>query len=272
MTFSSAQRPSHERHQLLDHESVSTSISQSSTYGSSSAEGSPLDSTRQANWPGLSTDSTGGNPTSAAKPLGQFKYLEKEYAKETPSCLIPRINELFKSISERYDIAVTNREKVDQALQLFKRVLEQDRNAPLVQCFAAWRNYLTNPTFTVSLRESSGDVKAITVRAEEIPRDRRNAQKHMRDLLDACNLFLQQREFLQQQIHSGMVELERLAKELPALAKEARLSSAERKQLPRIVRRVQEQFAKYPRVIDRFWSQVHSLMHEINVSVYVLQE
>ncbi len=191
---------------------------------------------------------------------------------ETPSCLVPRVNELFKSVSERYDIAVTNREKIDQALLLFKRVLEQDRDVPLAECFAAWRIYLSNPTFTVNYREPSGDVKEITVRAEEIPRSRRKAQKHLRDLLDACNLFLQQRDFLQQHIRSDVMELERLAKELPALAKEARLSSSEKKQLPRTVRRAQEQFATFPRTIDEFWSQVYSLMHEINTSVYVLLE
>ena len=38
--------------------------------------------------------------------------------------VIPRLNELLKSVCERYDIAVTNREKVDEALQLFKKVLE----------------------------------------------------------------------------------------------------------------------------------------------------
>ncbi len=33
-----------------------------------------------------------------------------------------------------------------------------------------------------------------------------------------------------------------------------------------------EQFATVPRTIDEFWSQVYSLMHEINTSVYVLLE
>lgn len=247
--------------------SGTASVSQSDRYGLSHS--SSRESSTAVSFSGGDNINVEG---ASAKPLGHFRYLDKEYGREVPSCLIPRINELFKSICERYDVAVTNREKVDQALQLFKRVLGLERDTPLAECFAAWRSYLSSPVFTVSYSEPSGDVKGVTVRAEDIPRDRRKAQKHLRDLLDACNLFLQQRAFLQQHIRSDMAELERLAKDLPTLAKEARLSSSERKQLPRTVRRAQAQFASYPRVIDQFWSQVYSLMHEIKTSVYVLQE
>lgn len=44
---------------------------------------------------------------------------------------MPRLNELFKSVCERYEVAVTNREKIDEALTLFKKVLEVDMNASL---------------------------------------------------------------------------------------------------------------------------------------------
>ena len=213
-------------------------------------------------------------PYPSAKPLGQFKFLppDRRYAVETPTCLVPKLNELFKSVCERYDIAVTNREKVDECLSLFKRVIEVDQNAPLTECFAAWKHHLTNPVFIINHKEPSGDVKEITVRADEVPRSKRKAQKHVRDMLDACHLFLQQRDFLQNHINSDLAELERLSRELHSLGKGARLSSTEKKSLPKVVRAACQQFGEFPRIIDEFWSQVYSLLHEINTSVYVLGE
>ena len=182
-------------------------------------------------------------------------------------------NELFKAISERYDIAVTNREKVDEALQLFKKVLEVDINLPIADCFSAWKSQLTAPVFTVTRHERLGDVKQVTVRAEEVPRLKRKAQKHIRDLLDACHLFLQQRDFLQREIRTSLEELDRVAKDLPMLLKETKsLSSSERKSMPQVVKQARDQFAQFPGTIDQFWNQVFVLLREINEAVHILQE
>ena len=208
----------------------------------------------------------------AAKSVQKFQFLDRRYSMETPSCLIPRLNELFKSVCERYDIAVTNREKVDEALTLFKRVLDVERTLPLEDCFVAWKSQLVNPKFTVVFKEPSGDVKQITVRADEVPRLKRKAQKHIRDLLDACHLFLDQRDFLQRQIRTDLEEITRLAKDLPSLykGKGIRLSSSEIKQMPQVVKRARDEFARFPKTIDLFWNQVYSLLQEINTSVHVL--
>lgn len=222
----------------------------------------------EASYP--STTRIDSSMTGSAKPIGQFKFLEKSYAVSTPSCLVPEINELFKSICERYDISVTNREKIDEALQLFKQVLELEDHTPLEECFATWRGALTNPTFTVVCKEGSGDVKEIKVRADSIPKDKRKAQKHIRDLLDACHLFLQQRDFLHQRIVSDLEQLQQMASNLQTLGKQANLSVFERKQLPRIVSSAQKQFAQFPDIMDMFWRQVYSLMHNINTAVHAL--
>lgn len=182
------------------------------------------------------------------------------------------MNELFKSVCERYDIAVTNREKVDEALTLFKRVIEVDRETPLEECFTAWKGHLTNPRYTVSFKEPSSDVKDIVVRADDIPKSKRKAQKHMRDLLQACHLFLDQREFLQRQVRRDLDEIDSLAGDLQALGKQMNLSPSERKEMPKSVRRAQDLFIQFPIVIDKFWDQIYSLVHEINVSVHVLQD
>ena len=207
-----------------------------------------------------------------AKPLNQFQFLERQYGIETPSCTVPKLNELFKSVCERYDIAVTNREKVDEALTLFKRVLEVDRQLPMSECFAAWRSQLVNPKFTVVTKEPDGDVKQITVRAEEVPRAKRKAQKHIRDLLDACHLYLQQKDFLQRHIRSNLEEIAILARDTPGLCKDVQLSSSERKQLPLIVEKARDQFDQFPGTVDLFWKQVYSLLQEINTAVHVLQD
>ena len=66
-----------------------------------------------------------------------------------------------------------------------------DLNVSLEECFAAWKDLLVYPIFTITCKERMGDVKDIQVRAKDIPVPRRKAQKHMRDLLDASHLFLQ---------------------------------------------------------------------------------
>ena len=205
--------------------------------------------------------------------MSTFQFLDRNYTVETPSCLLPAVNELFKTISERYDIAVTNREKVDEALQLFKKVIEVDSTLPIADCFTAWRSQLSNPKFTVTRSDTSGDVKQITVRANEVPRLKRKAQKHIRDLLDACHLFLQQRDFLKREIRNSLDELERLSKNVPMLCKEMKsLSSLEKKSMPRVVKQAKDQFSKFPGTIDRFWNQVFALLCEINAAVHILED
>jgi tetratricopeptide (TPR) repeat protein len=202
----------------------------------------------------------------------RFQYLDHNYSLETPSCLIPQINELFKSACERYDIAVTNREKVDEALQLFKKVLEVDPSLPVANCFATWKSQLTNPKFTVERYDRSGDVKRISVRAEEVPRLKRKAQKHIRDLLDACHLFLQQKDFLKREIRNSLEELDKLTRNLPALVKSVSLSSSERKNMPQVVKQAREQFVRFPDTLDLFWVQVSGLLQEINTAIHILEE
>lgn len=206
----------------------------------------------------------------SARLIGQFQYLDKSYKVNVPTCALPQANDLFKAICERYDIAVVNREKVDEALTDFKKVLGMDLNATLQECFAAWKDLLVNPIFTITCKDGTGDVKDIRVRAKDIPVPRRKAQKHMRDLLDATHLFLQQREFLQRHIVNDMSQLEQLAANLQTFATEARLSSSEKKQLSRIVSSAQQQFAGFPDVLEMFWRQVYCLMQDINTAVHVL--
>ena len=211
-------------------------------------------------------------PLSAtAKPLGQFSFLEKSYSVNTPSCIVPKVNELFKSICDRYDVAVVNREKVDEALTLFKQVVGVEKSTSMEVSFAAWKDCLTNPKYSVSFAKETGNVKDIRVRAEVIPREKRKAQKHIRDLLDACRLFLQQKDFLQRHIIADITQLESLSGHLQALGKDCGLSSAERKQLPKTFAMAREQFSGFPNILDMFFTHVYSLMNEINASIHVLE-
>lgn len=207
---------------------------------------------------------------SSAKPLKQFMYLDRKYSVSTPQCGIPDIDEVFKSVCERYDIAVTNREKIDEALTLFKEVLELELDTPLEDCFSTWKEFLVNPSFIVNCNEATGDVKDIRVRADNIPKERRKAQKHIRDLLDACHLFLQQREFLQRNIMNDITELENFSKNLQSLADRSNLSSSQKKNIPKVFSTARKLVVTFPENIELFWRQVYSLMHDINTSVHVL--
>ena len=220
--------------------------------------------------PPAASNGSSADKITSAKLIGQFQYLDKSYKVNVPTCALPQANELFKSICERYDIAVVNREKVDEALTDFKKVLGMDLNASLEECFAAWKDLLVNPIFTISCKEGTGDVKDIRVRAKDIPVPRRKAQKHMRDLLDASHLFLQQREFLQRHIINDMSQLEQVAANLQMLANEAKLSSSEKKHLPRVVSSAQQLFAGFPDVLEMFWRQVYSLVRDINTAIHIL--
>ena len=180
------------------------------------------------------------------------------------------MDEVFRNVCERYDIAVTNREKIDEALTLFKQVLDMDLHAPLEECFLTWKEFLVNPRFTVNCMEASGDVKDIRVRADDIPKERRKAQKHIRDLLDACHLFLQQREFLERNIVDDLSKLDEFTKDLQRLADGAKLSSSQKKSLHKVFSNGHAMARSFPDTIEKFWRQTYSLMHEINTSVHVL--
>ncbi len=171
---------------------------------------------------------------------------------------------------ERYDIAVTNREKIDEALMLFKQILDLDLDTPLEECFFTWKSALVNPQFTVNHMEPTGDVKDIRVRADNIPKAVRKAQKHIRDLLDACHLFLQQREFLQRNISNDLTELDTFSRDLQRLADQAKLSSSKKKYLGKNFSGGLALVATFPQTLELFWRQTYSLMHEINTSVHVL--
>lgn len=220
--------------------------------------------------PSSSRSLSTSNASKGAKPIGQFQFLEKSYKVNVPTCPLDQANELLKSICERYDIAVVNREKIDEALINFKTVLGMDRDAPLEDCFTAWKDCLVKPRFTITLKDGTGDVKDVRVTAENVPVERRKAQKSMRDLLDASHLFLQQREFLQRHIVNDMSQLEELAANLQTLASKAKLSSSEKKQVSRTVSTAQREFASFPDTLEMFWRQVYSLLQNINTAIHVL--
>jgi len=200
-----------------------------------------------------------------------FTYLDRSYSVKTPSCLVPRINELFKSICDRYDVAVVNREKVDQALALFKQMVGVDKMASMEESFTVWRDGLTDPKFTVTRNERSNDVKEIRVRADVIPKEKRKAQKYIREMLDACHLFLDQKDFLHRQISADLMQLDSFSGKLQLLGKSAKLTSSERKQLPKTYELARQQFARFTEILDTFYAQVFSLIMEVSTAARVLE-
>ena len=166
---------------------------------------------------------------------------------------------------------MVNREKVDEALTLFKQVVGVDKMASMEESFAAWSDCLTNPRFTVSLDDQTGDAKDIRVTADVVPKERRKAQKHIRDLLDACQLFLHQKEFLQREIKADLLQLESLSGQLQNLGNSSGLTNWEKKQLPKTYELSHRQFSDFSNILDFFFAHVYSLTNDINASVHILQ-
>jgi len=199
-----------------------------------------------------------------------FAYLDRKYSVKVPECGIEDIDKVFKSVCERFDIAVINREKIDETLTLFKQILDMELDATLEECFQTWKGFLVNPQFTVNTAEATGDVKDIRVRADDIPKERRKAQKHIRDLLDACHLFLQQREFLVTNILNDIAALEKFTGNLQTVANSAKLNASQKKHLDKEFGAGFGLVTSFPETIEMFWRQTYSLMHELNTSVHVL--
>ena len=244
---------------------ISTSSSKSSELSSMKGMSSPR------NFGSFLRATSLTSSSSSMKQVQEFAYLKRSYCISTPSCLVPKINELFKSICDRYDVAVINREKVDEALGLFKEVVGVSKMAPITESFRAWKDGLTNPTFTISTMSQSDNIKDIRVKADVIPKGRQKAQKHIRDLLDACNLYLRQKEFLQRNIIAEVAQLEKLSGQLKKLAKGAQLTVFEKSQLPKTYQMACKQFSEFPDILDMFYSHVFCLMKEISDSVQVLR-
>lgn len=201
-----------------------------------------------------------------------FTYLEdrQQYTIPAPcTSLPPQLQELYKAVYDRYEVAFTNREKIDELLQRFKDTLKVHHLLHMSECFQSWRDQLNNPVFTVEHRSSkSGDVKSILVRADHMPREKWPAQKFIRELLQAISLFVDQYGFIDQAVREGLQNIE--GGKVGRIIASSDIAKSERRTIENEVKELNSRYQSAPTHLMTFNRQVSALMREINESVSVL--
>jgi hypothetical protein len=135
-------------------------------------------------------------------PVTAFQYMgESEQALYTlayPTVPVSDIQAALVNVYNTYDAAFTNRKKIDECLLHFKEKLEVDPNLHMRETFHKWRVLIPQPDFRVTLTEDRKYVKEII--AKGLPQKIRETQKHIRELLLACKLYVEQFNHLQETI------------------------------------------------------------------------
>lgn len=207
--------------------------------------------------------------------ISGFKYLDRRQANrlDHPNLPIPQLQEAFEEICSLYnDTAYANREKIDECLSSFKRILGVDTRLHTRECFRAWRDKIIEPVFKITLTESKLFVKEIVVKAERdnIPPEIWEVQKFIRELLHGCNLFLDQYQFFQNAIEEGFIKIKDLLKNISSLT---RPDHSLRRNEESILEECQQLLHQYEFVIgtlSMYKDEVCELMKEIKESVSVL--
>ena len=196
-----------------------------------------------------------------------FMYLDgrHQYKISAPCLGIQELQELYEAVYDRYEVAVTTREKIDELVQRFKDTLRLHHDLHMKECFQTWRDQLASPVFTVEY-SSSGNVKVILVRANNMPREMWPAQRYIRELLQALSLFMDQYSFLEQMVREGLENIAG-AKVSDIIANAPK---NERRRIENHMRELNAQYESVPNHLMVFNRQVSALVKEINESVSVL--
>lgn len=200
----------------------------------------------------------------------QFAYLDDtiNYEKNPPNLqAVPELQQTFQKVYDKYDIALTNRQKIDETLRNFKDVLQVDRQLQMSQCFERWRSLLTDPVYTVTYTKENL-VKAISVRAREHPKPLWAAQKHIRELLEACHLYVEQYNWLENAILEGLGEVKRVSRDVDQLV--VRLNVSDRRYLRERVFQLCAEYDEIPGLLSMYKDQVEVLLREIRDSAFIL--
>ena len=212
------------------------------------------------------------------KPVGpavptKFDYLNPNevYNIDRPDLPIPAIQEVFLNMYQSYqENALMHRQKIDECLRRFKDILGLHPRLHMTECFRSWRDRLTNPVFTIAYKEGKKNVKEIKVRAEVNPREIWEAQKYIRELLYGCHLFLDQYDFFDHELQTGIMKVERLLQNLTSL--ETSMPGQNQQHVQMEINRLLTQYRYRVSFLSMFKEHVRALTKEIDDSVDILQE
>ena len=199
----------------------------------------------------------------------RFKYLEnpREFSLSRPEFPIPTIQNAFGNLYVRYDFALQVRLKVDEKLCEFKSVLDVHPDLNMHLCFQKWNSAMRNPKYTISRTKTARrDVKSILIRADDIPRNLWPAQKFIREVLDACHLFMEQYEFLQQVIDEWSNDIEKQIGDLQETLENSSLRLVDRKHIQNIIPTMKAEYIQTIDWVKIFYDQITVLLDEIQLS------
>ena len=211
-------------------------------------------------------------PVGPAVPT-RFDYLNPNvtYSIDRPDLPIPVIQEVFLNMYQSYqENALMHRQKIDECLRRFKDVLGLHPRLHMTECFRSWRNRFTNPVFTIFYKEGTNIVKEIKVRAEVNPREIWEAQKYIRELLYGCHLFLDQYDFFDNELQTGLMKVERLLQNLTSL--ETSMPGQNQQHVQREIDQLSTQYRYRVAYLSMFKEHVIALTKEIDESVSILRE
>ncbi len=198
-----------------------------------------------------------------------FKYLEnpRDFFLSRPEFPIPALQDTFGNLYVRYDFALQVRLKVDEKLCEFKSVLGAHPDLNMNNCFQKWNKKMTNPKYTISYTKTARrDVKSILIRADDIPRNLWPAQKFIREVLDACHLFMEQHEFLRQVINEWLNDIEKQTIGLQETLDNSSLRSADRRHVLNIIPVLKAEYIQTIDWVKVFYDQITVLLDEIRSS------
>lgn len=205
--------------------------------------------------------------------LSNFQYLDsgKDYVLTRPDFPVQILQNAFSNLHEQYTSARHMRLKIDENLLAFKEILNVHPDLHLTECFRKWNAKLVNPVFTVTYsKKSRRDIKSIVLRDDEMPRVLWPTQKHIRIILDACHLYLEQFNFLQQITKESLQHINGVVKNLDSILSEASLHTADYNHLMQVVPRMQTEYMSVSEWIVLFRRQIEELMSEISEATEII--
>ena len=199
-----------------------------------------------------------------------FEYLEsaRDYALSRPEFPISSLQNAFGNLYVRYDFALQVRLKVDEKLREFKSVLNVHPNLSMRLCFKKWDDEMKGPVYTISRTKTlRRNIKSILVKADDFPRHLWPAQRFIREVLDACHLFIEQYEFLQQLINEWLNDIEGQISNLEQSLEASSLRSVDRRHILNRVPVMRNEYLQTLDWIKKFYEQIAILLDEIQESL-----
>lgn len=220
---------------------------------------------------------TATRPISPPVATSIFMCLDRQnnYDLELPNLPVQELQESFENIHKLYTETVfANRQKIDECVLFFKRILGVHPQLHMRECFRTWKGKIVQPIFKITFTEDKRYVKEIVVKAERgnIPQEIWSAQKFIREILHGCHLFLDQYIFFQNSIHESFHKIQHSLKNLGSLTDGTPSLKKNRQSIHNQTELLLNQYQQISGIVSRFEEEIKQLITEITDSVDILNK